>query len=207
MEDLETGRDKIQKICDILKNETLEPAKQQAQGIIEEAEVQAHTMIRAAEKKVTEMIQSAQEQIEKERKLFQGQLTEALRQALEVLRQDIEQKLFNTELVAWVDKQTQDPKVGEKLITALVSAIEKEGTSADFSAYIPQSVPAEKVNALLAKQILSKLREKGVQVGDFKGGVQIKLHDRKLTLDLGDGAIVDLLARYLRKDFRELLFA
>ena len=37
MKGLETGKDKIQKICDALRKETLEPAKQEAREIVEKA--------------------------------------------------------------------------------------------------------------------------------------------------------------------------
>ena len=37
MRSLETGHDKIQKICDRLRRETLEPAEEQAQTILNEA--------------------------------------------------------------------------------------------------------------------------------------------------------------------------
>lgn len=206
MDNLETGKDKIKKICDLLKNETIEPAKEEAQQILEIAKQEAHQIIKDAEAKAEDILQRTQEKIEKEKGLFETALKDACRLGIEFLRQEIEKKLFNDSLVEWVDKQTIDPEIGAKLINALVEAIEKEGTSAQFSAIIPAKVPADQVNAKLVSQVLQKLREKSVVVGNFNGGVQLKLHDRKLTLDLSDQALKELLSQYIRKDFRKILF-
>jgi V/A-type H+-transporting ATPase subunit E len=43
-------------------------------------------------------------------------------------------------------------------------------------------------------------------VGSFKGGAQLQWHDRKLTLDMSDDALKELLSTYVRKDFRKMLF-
>lgn len=207
MDNLETGKDKIKKICEILKNETLEPAKKEALGIIETAQAEAEEIISRAQQKSDEMIKEASQKIEKEQQLFQTSLAQAGKQAIETLRQEILKNLFNQELSSFVEKATKDPKVAAELISQIVKAIEKEGTSADFSAIIPQSIAPEKVNALLASDILNKLREKSVVLGDFEGGVQLKLHDQKMTIDISDLALKELLGKYLRKDFRKLLFA
>jgi V/A-type H+-transporting ATPase subunit E len=206
MENLDTGKDKIKKICEILKNESLQPAKEEAQKILEVAEQEARNIIRDAEAKADSILQASKAKMAKERELFENSIQQAFHQGVESLRQEIENKLFNSGLAQWVNTQTADPQLAAQLITAIVNAIEKEGTSADLSALVPATVPAEKVNALLLQNILDKLREKSVVVGDFLGGVQLKLHDRNMTLDLSDAALKELIGRYVRKDFREILF-
>lgn len=206
MENLDTGKDKIKKICEILKNETLQPAKEEAQKIIEVAEQEARNIIREAEAKAEEVATAGKVRMAKEKGLFDNSIKQASRQAMESLRQDIENKLFNTALSEWLKEQTADADLAAKLINVIVQAVEKEGISAQFSALVPPQIPAEKVNALLLKDVLEKLREKSVVVGHFTGGVQLKLHDRQLTLDLSDEALKELLGQYIRKDFRDLLF-
>ena len=206
MENLETGKEKIKQICEILKNETLEPAKEEARTIIANAEHQARQIIRQAEEKGDQLLKQTKQDIEKQKMVFESSLRQSCLQGIETLRQEIETSLFNQEVVEWIDQQTVDPKLGAKLITALIEAIEKEGTSTDFSALIGEKMSKEEINALLAKRILHKIREKTVTIGGFIGGVQLKLHDRKLTLDLSDEAIKELIAKYIRKDFRNLLF-
>jgi V/A-type H+/Na+-transporting ATPase subunit E len=43
-------------------------------------------------------------------------------------------------------------------------------------------------------------------LGDFDGGVQIKLCDRKITIDVSDRVVRELIANFIRHDFRDLVF-
>ncbi|NBO23547.1 hypothetical protein EBU94_09465, partial [bacterium] len=107
----------------------------------------------------------------------------------------IENKLFAGELESFVAKQTVDPKLQAEIFQALVSALEKEGTSADFSGYIGKNVPKEALLAALGQQVIAKLKEKDVLVGEFIGGVQLKLHDRRMILDISNEALRELIGR------------
>lgn len=202
---LDTGEEKISKICDLLRHETLEPAKEEALRIVEEAKQRSEEIIQEAHRRVKELVQEAQKAIEQERNVFHSTLSQAAKQSIEALRQEIEHRLFNSQLHELVTQHTADPQVVANLMTALVKAIEKEGISGDLLAYIPQAVPAKEVTALLTKEILEKLK-KGVQLGNFLGGAKIRVEGRNVTLDISDKEIEDLLQRYVRKDFRKFLF-
>lgn len=206
MDDFETGKDKIKKICTILKDEALQPAREEAKQILNVAEQEARQMIKDADASAKKIMNEAQKKIESDQELFNNSMKQACRQIIEALKQEIENKLFNKTLSSWLQKETVDPSVGAKLITALVKAIEKEGTSSDFSAIIPEQMSVENVNALLVKEIMEKLREKSVMVGPIAGGVQLKLHDKRFTLDVSDEAIKEWLGQYISQDFRNLLF-
>ncbi|MCP5469244.1 MAG: V-type ATP synthase subunit E [Chlamydiales bacterium] len=206
MNQLETGKDKIKKICDQLRAETLDPAKEEAQAIIQKAEEKSRSIIHDAEERAKALIQKAHDQLVQERKVFETSLAAACKQGVEALRQDIESKLFSDELAAWVQKQTVDPKLQAELLSALISAVQKEGTSADFAGFIGTAVPKEALMAALGQQVLDKLQGKEVKVADFIGGVQLKLRDRRMILDISDEALKDLIGKYIRKDFRPLLF-
>ncbi len=207
MDQLQTGKDKIRKICDLLKNETLDPAKAEAQDILQKAEEKARLIIRDAEERAKTLQEEAQQKIQEEKKVFDSNLASACKLGLEALRQDIENKLFAGELESFVAKLTVDPKLQAEILRALVSAVEKEGTSADFSGYIGNHVPKEELLVALGQQVIAKLKEKDVLVGEFIGGIQLKLHDRKMILDISNEALKELIGRYIRKDFRKLLFA
>lgn len=206
MSSLATEKDKIKQICDIIKSETLQPAKEEAQQILEVAGQEAQRIIREAETQAEELLQSARTRMEHEKALFQNAMTQAARQGIEALRQDIEEKLFQQGLSEWLRTHLADPHLAARLITALVNAVEKEGIGVQLSAYIASQVSAEEVNALLLHEVVDKLREKSVVVGTFTGGVQLKIEDQHLILDMSDQAIKELLVRYLVKEFRELLF-
>ncbi len=203
---LEKGEEKIQKICDALRKETLEPAKQEAEELINEAKLRAEQIIAEARQESEKILAHARENVEQERNVFHSSLEQASRQSVEELRQEIEHRLFNDELEQLVSKQTKDPKVIGKLVDAIVKAIEKEGLKTDISVVIPNTVKPDEVNAVLGEGVLKKLKDGGVKIGGFSGGAQVKLLEKKMTIDITEQSLIDLLSKYLRKDFRQLLF-
>ncbi|HRD55413.1 MAG TPA: V-type ATP synthase subunit E [Parachlamydiaceae bacterium] len=207
MRTLDDGQDKMQKICDELRKSILEPAKKEALQIEQEAKNRAEEIIRQAKKEAADLIKSARKEIEQEQNVFQSSLSQGIKQGLEALRQDIEDKLFNEQLEEVVKKSSQNKEAIIKLIDCIVRAIEKEGLSADISAIVPKEISEREINSLLVKEILEKLKDHSVSVGSFDGGVQVKLNDKNLTIDVTDHAIKELLASYIRKDFRKLVFA
>ncbi len=206
MKGTESGKDKVKKICDILRRETLEPAGMEAEQIIRAAKEQADQIVAAAHQEVEKIHREALQDIELQRNVFQSSLGQACKQAVAALKQGIEEKLFNQELGRLMTKHMQDPKVLAQMITAVVKGIEKEGIEADLSVYIPAATPARAVNMLLAHEILEKLKEKSVLVGPLTGGIEIKLLKENMTIDISDAALKELVANYIRKDFRELIF-
>jgi V/A-type H+-transporting ATPase subunit E len=206
MKGTETGKDKVKKICDILRRETLEPAEGEAEQIVRSAKEQAEQIVAAARQEVEKIHLEARQEIERQKNIFQSSLTQACKQAIEALKQSIEERLFNQELGRLMTQYTQDPKILAQLVTAIVKGIEKEGTEAVLSVYIPAAVPARAVNMLLAHEIVEKLKEKSVLVGPLAGGIQVKLHKENMTVDISDMALKELVANYIRKDFRELIF-
>jgi V/A-type H+/Na+-transporting ATPase subunit E len=207
MRSLEKGQDKIQKICDKLRRDTLEPAEEDAQRILEEARKKAENIVAEAERQVEQLLKQARGQIEQERNVFQSALQQAAKQTVEGLRQEIEHKLFNEELQNILEKQLGDPKIVAELINGIVKAIEKDGLTTDLTAIIPRLVSIEDVNALLLENVRRRLKAKPLEIGSFAGGAQVKLLGKKMTIDLSDHAIKELLANYMRKDFRKLIFS
>jgi len=204
--ELDTGENKIQQICSLLRVETLEPAKEEAGRLVEEAKQQAQQIIDNAEKEAESHLQRAHEQIEKDRSVFQSAMQQAAGQCFESLKQKIQSKLFNQELDSIIQQAAAKPDVIAAIITAIVDALKKEGSSANLEAVIPRAVSADEVNRLLAENILTALQKGGVSLGSFAAGAQVKLVDKQMTLDLSDAVLKELLANYLRKDFRELIF-
>jgi V/A-type H+-transporting ATPase subunit E len=206
MKGLETGKDKVKKICEALKKETLEPARQEADEMKAAAKREADAIIARAKDSAEEMLESARREIERQKQAFQASLSQACQQALNVLKEKIEHQLFNPILHQWITKPLQDPKVVAQLITAIVQAVEREGLNADLTAFIAASIPAKEVNQLLASEILQRLKEKSVLLSPIGGGIEVKLVQDHITLDLSDAAVAELVANYIRKDFRELIF-
>ena len=99
------------------------------------------------------------------------------------------------------------PEVLSRLINAVIGAVEKEGIESDLSVYIPEAVPPREVNALLLQNILGKLEEKSVLIGSsIHGGIELKLHDKNISIEITDAALKELIERYSRRDFYKIIF-
>ncbi len=203
---MDTGKDKVKKICDVLKRETLDPAKKTAEEMIDQARLEAQSIVEAAQKEAAKVLSEAQKEIEKHRNVFQSSLHQACKQALEVLKHEIEEKLFNPSVSSLIHPSLQEPKVLADLIQSVVKALEKEGTDANLSAFIPKAVSVQDVNALLLQNILQKLKTNSVQLGSMQGGIAVRVENNQLTIDITENALKELVADYIRKDFREILF-
>jgi len=206
MKEMDTGKNKVRKICEVLRHETLEPAKKAAAEIIQEAEIEAERIVKEARHEKERLLEGVRQDIERQKNIFQASLNQACKQSMLALKQNIEEKLFNQELHHQIIKHTRDPKALAQLITVVVKAIEKEGIDANLSVYVPAAVPARAVNVLLINEILAKLREKSVLIGKMAGGIEVKLHKDNITIDISDDALKELVANYIRKDFREIVF-
>lgn len=207
MKGLETGKEKIQKICEAIRTETLEPAKQEADELIENAHLQAAEILRNAEKNAAELIKKAKEQIEEKEKIFQSSLQLASRQGVEVLKQKIEENLFDQTLDTLIKNETTEPKLIAKIIDSFMKAMIEKGLDEDFVALIPKEISPRMINSLLGKEILERLQGHSVAVGDFDGGAQIQIKDKHLTIDVSNTTVKELIARYIHRDFREMIYS
>ncbi len=207
MKGTETGKDKVKKICDILRRETLEPAQREAEDVIQSANESAAKIVMDARREAELVLEDARQEIQRQKNVFQSSLHQACKQALESLKQTIEAQLLNKELGRLISAKTQDPKVLAHLIEAVIQALQERGIEADLSVYIPAKVPARAVNELLAAELLHKLREKSVLIGTIVGGIEVKLHHDNITIDISDATLRELVASYIRKDFREMIFS
>ncbi len=206
MKGIDTGKDKVKKICDVLKRETLDPAKKEAEEIIQNAQIKAVQIIEAAKKEALKVFEESRNQIEKDRNVFQSSLNQACKQSLEKLKQEIENQLFNPELAELFDKPLQENHVIAELVKAVVHALEKEGIDSDLSVIIPRSVSAQSINNLLLQNILQKLKANSVKIGSIQGGIFVKAEKNHVSIDVTDTAVKELVSDYIRKDFRETLF-
>lgn len=206
MKGLDNGKNKIQKICDALRVETLEPAKQEAREILENAHLQAADLIREAKDKMQSLVEATDREIDQKQKMFQSSMQLACRQAIELLKQKIEKELFFRNLADYVANEMKDPKLISNLINSCIKALQESGIEEDVSIVIPQAITPRTINNLLVQHFIDRLQEKSVILGDFDGGIQIQLKDRQITIDISDRVVRELIANFIRHDFRNLVF-
>lgn len=203
---LPEGKHSLNEICNKLRHETLEPAKKESEALIAQAHVKADSILRQAEAHADKIIAEARTKADKERYVFQTNLEQAAKQTLETLRQKIEHDLFQPHVAEVVEKGSSDPKLLASLVEKVGLAIEKEGLDTELQLVLPKVLSADEFAKNLSKGMLEKLGEKGITIGDFAGGIQIRLVNKKMMLDLTADTLTHLLLQYVRKDFRDLFF-
>lgn len=203
---METGKDKVKKICDVLRKETLEPSQKQARELLAQANVEAQEIIAQAHFKQKQLLTDARELIDQERAIFKSSLSQTSRQVIDTLKQEIKENIFHKELLHLLKSEMSKPEILSRLINAVIGAVEKEGIESDLSVYISESVPAREVNLLLVQNILDKLQEKSVLIGSIHAGIELKLHDKNITIEITDSSLEELIERYSRRDFYEIIF-
>lgn len=200
------ANDKLKQICDALRIETLKPAEEEAEVIVCNTKEQAKRIIQDAKEQAKEIILSAEDQASHKIKQGEAALALAGKRTLESLKQAVENTIFREALAEWLEQITIDPEFVAKLMEALISAVEGQGITGSLSAYIGKHVSPRNVNELLGKSVTAKLRKKSLIIGNFSGGVQLKVEDKDWVLDLSSEALLELFLRYLQKDFREMIF-
>jgi V/A-type H+/Na+-transporting ATPase subunit E len=203
---LDTGEEKLQKICDALRRETLEPAELRAEQIIADAERHAEKIVHDAHQEGVRLMEDLREKMEREKAVFHSSLKQSAAKSVETLKQSIEKKLFDRELSRISQEGTSDPKWIAALLKAIVDAIEKEGIETDLSAIVPKAVGAKEVAKYLAREILEKFDGETLQLGEMAGGARVRIAGKRMELEVTDEEIKELLARCARKDFRTLIF-
>ena len=106
MKTLENENDKINKICEILKKETLEPAENEALKIIQEAKVKAEKILEEAESQAKWIKKESDLVIEKEKQMFHAVCQKAASLTLEHLRQTIDNQFLKPALGALIEKSS-----------------------------------------------------------------------------------------------------
>lgn len=207
MKSVDTGKEKVKKICEVLRKETIDPAKKEGNQIIAKARNEGEKIVTNAKQEATRLLYDAKKKIEEERNVFQASINLACKKSIDTLKQEIEKNLFNPQLAAFVGERTKDPKVVAELITAIINGINKEGINGDLRALVSKAVNTEAVNKELSKGIVEQLESKSVELGEIEGGAQVKILNRNLTIDMSDDALKSLLANFVRDDFRSVIFA
>lgn len=206
METLEKGKQKLGEICDLLRKDTLEPAKAEAQKIIDDAHREAERIKTEAHKAAENQLAETAKKIEQERALFNSSLDIAAKQTFDKLREQVEKSMFNQELTQVITKMAHDPEMVGKLVNVLVEVIEREGLHGDLSLGLAKSIKPEELSKYLAKELVEKLKKQELPVEEISGGAVVYIKDQALTVDISDSALKELLGSYLRNSFREILF-
>lgn len=202
----ETGKEKVQQICDLLKKETLEPAHEEAKKIIKQAQAHADQIIEGAKSESDQIFKAMKADMEKEKRVFDAAMNLACKQAITSLKQEIEHRIFNEALLTEVRGAASKPELIAQIIQSICEGIAKEGIEGRLQAFVPNTTSPKDIASQLASQIVEKIGKEGISLGDFAGGAQVKIVEKNLILDMSDKALRKFLADFIREDLRELIF-
>ncbi|PCI94532.1 V-type ATP synthase subunit E [Candidatus Aerophobetes bacterium] len=206
MEVLDSGQDKVKKICDALRKETLDPAKKEAKGIVDKAILEAEKIVLRAKKDAESIYEENKKKMKQERNVLQSSLNLACKQSIEALRQEIEENLFNRSLAKEFKEKASTEEVVVSFINVVVQAIEKEGLKGDIDVIIPKHLSKDTVANQLAANAVSRLRESSLVLEDRMSGIEVKMKKEHLTIEMSDQTLLSLFSRFVREEFRSLLF-
>ncbi len=201
-----TAQDKIRQLCDTLTREALDPAQNQAAKILEQARSQAETLLQEARREAEQIKEITHRQLQQERGLFDSSLRQAASQAKQMLRNEIEEKLFKNPLGILLAESLQDPVALTRLIRGLIDAIERDGLATDLSIEVSKQMNVRELNELLGQRVLEKLREKTCFMSNIAGGVKVRMMDQGLTIDVSDRFLQEVFERNLRGEFVKTFF-
>lgn len=203
---METGKEKIDRICALLKEETIKPAQEQVKELLDHARRKAEGIVSDAKNQKESLLIEAEAELAKRKKIFDASLDLGAKNTLEMLRQTIEKNLFTDKIQALVAEKSSEENVIADFIAIVTEAIRNEGLETDLQAHISKGVSRESIIKLLASKVKDQFEKEKVIEGDFAGGAKISLVDQKMTIDLSDEALKELLAEFLQKDFRQIVF-
>lgn len=206
MEILDSGKDKVKKICDTLKKQTLDPAKQEAKHIVDHALKEAEKIVRQAKEEAKQLVEEQKLKLLQEKKAFFSSLTLAGKQTLEALKQEVEEHLFHKNIATMFQKATHNEDVIAEFVNTVVACLHKEGLDSNLELVIPKHLSKQKVLERLTQEMLHALKEHPIQLGDFSGGAKVKLKDHHIVFEITDESLRSLFSRFIRDEFRSLLF-
>lgn len=202
-----SNQDKVQKICDTIRRDTLLPAELQAQEILKNAECRAALTLEKARQEAKQLQEQARIEILKDKQAFTSSLHIACKQTLDLFKQKIEKKVFHDGLSEIIEETTKKPEIITRCIEAILDALAKEGIEQDLQLIISKSVSPRDVIAMLVQKAVTVLESSPIQLGSFAGGAKIRIKQQHLTIDVSDIALKELIAGFLREDFRTLVFS
>ncbi|MEM8628705.1 MAG: hypothetical protein AAGF04_01340 [Chlamydiota bacterium] len=201
----DSSKNVVSQICSLLREETLAPAQEQAREILENARVEAGQIVEKATQKSATLLREAESHLEEKERAFTTSLKRSMDQAIDTLKQSIEHELFSPALASFLSAPCKDSQIAVRLIEAVARGLEKEGVEGDLAVFVGQEIDKKAVLSALTESMQERLGQAlhSLPLGE---GIEIKLEGAGLTIDVTKKALEEFLRRFIREDFRKLLF-
>lgn len=203
---LETGNEKVKKICEVLKKETLEPARLQAEEILELARKEADRLIKQAQDKSHQLVKETEERIKKQEEVFKASVNIAFKQVIGKLKSEIETKLFHPALLEVVRHHLSSSATISDSIKVIIDGLAKSGLDADAKIILSKKYSSQQLAEVIAAAGVENWKNKIYSLGDFGSGLQIRLDRMHMIIDLTDGAVEQMLLEFASDNLKKIIF-
>lgn len=203
---LETGNDKVKKICDVLRKETLDPAKKEANMILDSAKAEADKIMKHAQEKAAHMIHDAEERLKKQEEVFKASLNLAFKQAIAKLKSDIQQKLFNKSLHQKISSDLNNSTLLAECLKSIFEALKQSGLETDAQIVLSSKFTQEQIAQAITHAGLDSLKNHIHADVEVSAGVKIRLENNHLTIDLSDETLEQIILTFASDTLKKLVF-
>jgi V/A-type H+/Na+-transporting ATPase subunit E len=201
-----TSDERLAAICQMIRNETLDPALKEAEHIKQIAEREAARIRADAKQQAEKLLHEARQQVQEEKEAFEASLHQSSKQLLGILKEQIERDLFNPGVDHYLSDEFKDAIQIGALMNLILDELTKEGISGDLAAFLGKNLNKDEVVKHILKGSLDKLSMGEVRSGHFAAGVVIKVQNHHLAIEITPEAIREIIVPFLRPDFRRFLF-
>lgn len=204
MKHLDTGSDKIKKICDAIRYETLEPAKQQAKLIVEQATDQAAAIVQEARVQAETILENAKKMHDKEKGIFESSMMHSAKIFKENLKLDIENHFLTGSIAELSANLFKKDELCAKLVSAFVEGLRNKSLNGDLTLILSEELNKEEFVKGLSSNIKNMVAS--VQVQPIAPGISIRSEKDNLRIDLSQQQLTQAIVDALRADFRKYFF-
>lgn len=200
----------VQTLIDRLHNDGVSEGRSEGKKIIADAEHRAEWIVQQAQEEAKVIKQQAEEDAKFLREAGKEALQQAFRDALMKLKTHLQHQ-FAQQVQRAVDEEVQRPAMLRDMILSIAAISKPDQTAVQL--LLPQSgsdptdqSSEDMLDALVAeygKQLLQAGME--LQIGKHKRGLQMKLLDQKVVVDLSSEALSELLLGHLQPRLRATL--
>jgi len=204
MKHLDTGSDKIKKICDAIRHETLEPAKQQARLIVEQAIDQAALIIQEARAQADAVMENARKSHEKEKHIFESSMVHSAKLFKEKFCSDIETHFLSSSINKVSSHLFHQSDMCAQVVSALISGFKNKSLNGDLVVILSSELNKQDFINHLTSDVKKQISS--VENGTFSQGVILKVEGENLRIDFNTQGLNEALMDSVRPDFRKYFY-
>ncbi len=197
-----TSSNKVKEISKILYKETILPAKEEAESLIETAKARAAEIIHDARVSAKSIREKNAKEMEDERKVYDSSIELAVKQSVATLKGEI-MTIFSKDLKAGFEKALKDQETLKDFLKVMVEAINKEGIKSDLKLFVAKEVDFDALSKSVISSVQAKL-EKGGEI--LPSGIALLIEDKKFTLKTTPETCMKIVADHLSEVLKEKMF-